>query len=372
MRHNIAKQLKLLIKESVLATLPPKPKKQVSLYGFLFEGGWDTAATQGTVINPSTVKVALRVIDHLISEFNDYLNNKGINPVRVGGPTGSSTYHDVDSEDKIYGDIDLQVVVPDVPELANKTTSQVQGYWNKLLDDYIKNANLDYVHPDSTPGHPIIKIGEDKWVQVDIMPHPERLEKWGKGRVTPERGVKGLLFGNMFSVLGELINMSIQHSGVQYKLRDKVKQPFARTMKNYDLITLTTDIDNFVKDIFDHEFQEITGKDPSSAKVDGRLTQNPGLNTEEVKISSLVNAVKGLAASFAMNNMYGKGDLSTYHSPEDFLEAFLQAYEGKAIKDITSTKRDKAETPEAIARAAADKEKVESGLKMVKGLFGQQ
>lgn len=115
MRHNIAKQLKLLIKESVLATLPPKPNKQVSLYGFLFEGGWDTAATQGTTINPSTVKVALRVIDHLISEFNDYLNNKGISPVRVGGPTGSSTYHDVDPEDKIYGDIDLQVVVPDVP-----------------------------------------------------------------------------------------------------------------------------------------------------------------------------------------------------------------------------------------------------------------
>ena len=76
-----------------------------------------------------------------------------------------------------------------------------------------------------------------------------------------------------------------------------------------------------------------------------------------------------MAASFAMNNMYGKGDLSTYHSPEDFLEAFLQVYEGKAIKDITSTKRDKAETPEAIARAAADKEKVKSGLEMVKSLF---
>ena len=372
MRQNITKQLKFLIKESMQDPLRLKTNKQVSLYGFLFEGGWDTEATQGTVINPSTVKVALRIIDRLISEFNDYLSGKGIGPVRVGGPTGSSAYHDVDPEDKIYGDIDLQVVVPDIPELANKTTSQIQGYWNKLLSDYIQNANLDYIHPDSTSGHPIVKIGEDKWVQVDIMPHPERLEKWGKGRVTPERGVKGLLMGNMFSVLGELMNMSIQHSGVQFKLRDKVKQPFARTLKNYDLVTLTTDIENFVKDIFDHEFQEITGKDPSGAKIDGRLAQSPGLNPKEVKISSLVNAVKGLAASFAMNNMYGKGDLSTYHSPEDFLEAFLKAYEGKAIKDITSAKRDKAETPEAIARAASDKEKVESGLKMVKGLFGQQ
>jgi len=335
-------------------------------FEFLYEGGWDTTATQGTVINPSTVKTALSTTEKLIAGFNNFLKTKDIPPVRIGAPTGSSAYHDVDDEDKIYGDIDLQIVVPEIEELADKTTSQIQGYWHKLIDEYIKSNKLNYIHPDSTPGHPIVSIGGDKWVQVDLMPHPERLEKWGRYRVTPERGVKGLLMGNMFSVLGELLKMSIQHSGVQFKVRDKVKQPYTTTRKDYQLVTLSTDIENFVLDIFKHQAEEAGIREP---KVDPMLTANPGVNPEEIKIQRLVNSVKGLANSFDINDMYGRGDLAGYSSAEDFINKFKEIYTQKAEKDINAAKRDKAETPEAKARAEQDRMKVADGLKMVMGLF---
>ncbi len=330
------------------------------------EGGYDTTATQSTVVRPSTVKAALPVVEKLIAGFNKYLDTKKIPNVRMGHPTGSSAYHDVDPEDKIYGDIDLQIVVPVVPETEGKTTSQIQGYWYNLIDEYIKTSGIDFVHPDSNPGHPIVKIGEDQWVQVDLMPHPEPLEKWGRFRATPERGLKGMLTGNMFSVLGELLTMSIQHAGVQFKVRDKVKQPYATTRKNYELVTLSTDIENFILDIFKHlaELQGIT--DP---KIDPLLTQNPGFDTDNPSIQRMVNGVKGLAQSFALNNMYRQGDLANYANADDFINSFKEVYKAKAAKDIASTKRDKAETPQAIARAAEDKQKIAKGLEKVMGMF---
>jgi len=335
-------------------------------FEFLYEGGWDTTATQSTVISPSTVKTALSTTKKLISGFNQYLKSKDIPPVRIGAPTGSSAYHEVDPEDKIYGDIDLQIIVPELDELTDKTMSQTQGYWHRIIDEYIKSNRLNYIHPDSTPGHPIVSIGGGKWVQVDLMPHPERLEKWGRYRVTPERGVKGLLMGNMYSVLGELLKMSIQHSGVQFKVRNKVKQPYVTTRKDYELVTLSTDIENFVMDIFKHQAEEVGIKKP---KVDQLLASNPGVDVKEVKIQRMVNAIKGLAKSFEINGMYGKGDLVNYADSSDFINKFIEIYTQKAEKDINAAKRNKAETPEARSRADADRKKVAQGLEVVKKLF---
>jgi len=330
------------------------------------EGGWDTKATQSTVIKPSTVKLALKTMDQFTNDFNSFLGAKGIPPIKVGTPTGSSAYHDVDTEDKIYGDIDLQIIVPETEETQGKTTAQAQSYWHGLSDEFVKTKKPNYVHPDSTAGHPILSVGKDQWVQVDLMPHTEKLAKWGSARVIPERGVKGLLHGNMFSVLGELLTMSIQHSGVQFKVRDNVKQPYTTTRKDYQLITVTTEPETFVLDIFNHlaELQNI--QDP---QVDPLLQQHPGKDLKDVKIANLTNAVKGLAKSFATNDMYGKGDLTKYSSEEDFISAFKQLYTAKAEKDINAAKRDKAETPEAKARAEDDRKKVADGLKMVMGLF---
>jgi putative chitinase len=338
-------------------------------FEFLAEGGWDSTVTQGTVIKPSTVKTALSTMQRFVNDFNAFLKEKDIPPIKLGHPTGSSAYHDVDTEDKIYGDIDLQIIVPEVPDTEGKTYAQQQGYWYKLEDEFVKSNYPNYVHPESSAGHPIISIGGDSWVQIDLMPHPVKNAEWGRFRTTPERGVKGLLNGNMFSVLGELLTMNIQHSGVQFKVRDNVKQPYAATRKNYELVTVTNNIQTFVKDIFDHEYELIFDRKSSLAKIDPLLAKHPGSNIKEVKIGNLVNAVKGLARSFELNKMYGRGDLANFSNAQDFLNKFWEVYEGKALKDIEAAKRDKASTPEAQKRAADDRKKVQQGLEYVRQQF---
>lgn len=332
----------------------------------VWEGGWDTIVTQGTVIHPSVVKAALTVAQQFVQDFNRFLKTKNIPPIQMGYPTGSSAYHDVDPEDKIYGDIDLQIIVPDIEATQGLTMAQAQTFWYRLEDEFVKTVHPRYVHAESDAGHPILAVGQDSWVQVDLMPHTERLATWGRFRTTPERGIKGMLNGNMFSVFGELLNMSIQHSGVQFKVRDRVKLPYSKTRKDYELVTLTTNIETFVRDVFMHEAEEQGIKKP---KISPLLKQYPGSKLDEVKISNLVNAIKGFAESCELNGMYGQGDLAPYASAEDFLDKFWQIYEAKAMKDIGAAKRDKAETPQARARAEDDKKKILQGLDYVKGMF---
>lgn len=335
----------------------------------LREGGWTTTVTQGTVIHPSTVKKALAIMSRFVNDFNDYNKSSGLPPVKIGHPTGSSAYHDVDPEEKVYGDIDLQIIVPETEELEKLSTGQRQYYWGKKFGEFVAKAKPDYVHPESTPGHPIIQVDKDAWVQIDMMPHPERLATWGRYRATPERGVKGMLNGNMFAVLGEMLMLNLQHSGVQYKEKDGQRVPYAATKKDFELKTITTNVETFVKDIFDHEYRSITGKDPKTAKIDPMLAKHPGSDLKEVKISNLVNAVKGLARSFEINKMYGKGMLKDYSNAGDFLNRFVDIYTAKANGAINAAKRDKAETPEAKARAEADKKAIAQGLEMVQQLF---
>jgi len=334
--------------------------------GRLWEGGWDTTLTQGTVLHPRIVAVALQVVDRFVADFNAYLKPHGLGPVRRGRPTGSSAHHEADTQenpDKVYGDIDLQMIGP---ETAGQSYGQFTAYWNKLADDFVKQGHAPYVDTsESKAGHPIFALGNNQFVQVDFMWHPERLEQWGASRVTPERGVKGLLHGNMFSVLGELLDLSIQHAGVQLKVQDGQHVPFSK-QKDTEVVTVTTSPTTFIYDTFMYLAKNLGIKNP---KVSPLLKQNPGNDVNDVKISKLVQGIKGFAESCDMNDMFGQGDLAGFLSGQDFLTKFLQRYDEKAQIDIAGKKRDKATTPDAIARANSDREKIQQGLDMVKGYF---
>lgn len=332
----------------------------------LFEGGWDTTITQGTVIKPAVVTAVLKIIARFTIDFNKWLSTKGIGSVEMGKPTGSGAYYakdQVENPDKIYGDVDLQMVAPAVEGL---TYGQYTSYWNKLADEFVKETNPSYIHPgESKPGHPIVKIGENSYVQVDFMWHEPNMRQWGAARVTPEHGVKGLLFGNMFSGLGEILDMSIQHAGVQLKTQNGVHVPFSK-QKDVKVHTITTNPRTFIYDIFKYEANALGITEP---KIDPLLKQFPGNDIDNVKISTLASGIKGLAKSFELNNMYGRGDLAKFSSAQDFLSKFVDRYEEKAMADVNAKKREKATTPEAIARAEADKLKVVQGLQIVKNYF---
>jgi hypothetical protein len=338
----------------------------MKIFEILREGGWDTTLTQNTVLHPRIVAPALQVVDKFVNDFNRWLEPKGLGPVRRGRPTGSSAHHEADTAEnptKIYGDIDLQMVGP---EFEGATFAQFTGNWNKLADQFVKEGHAPYVDTtESKPGHPIFQIGANDYVQIDFMWHPERLEQWGAARVTPERGVKGLLTGNMFSVLGELLDISIQHAGVQLKVVDNQHVPFSK-QKGTQVVTITTNPETYILDLFNYEAKQLGVNNP---KVDPMLTRFPGNDIRDVKISKLVDGVKGFARSVEANGMMGKGDFAAFANAADFVNQFWKRYEEKAIADIQGKKRDKAATPDAIARAEEDRQKIQQGLDMVKGYF---
>lgn len=333
----------------------------------LFEGGWDTTKTQSTELTPAVVRVALGVVDQFVKDFNNSNKAQGVPAIRRGKPTGSTAYFEqdeIENPSNIYGDIDLQMIAP---IQKGTTNAQFTSYWNDLADQFAKSGKVNYIDTsESKPGHPIFQVGRDQFVQVDFMWHPNELADWGAARVTPERGVKGLLMGNMFSVLGELLNMSIQHAGVQLKTVDGQQVPFSK-QKGVTLQTLSINPRTFVYDIYKYLHQQILGK-PAN-QVAPLLKQYPGNNVDDIKIATMVNSVKGFAQSCEMAGLFGKGALQAYSNAEDFLNKFVARYDEKAQIDIAGKKRDKASTPEAIARANADREKIQKGLDMVKGLF---
>jgi hypothetical protein len=330
------------------------------------EGGWDTTLTQNTILHPRIVSVALRVVDKFVADFNHWLTAKGQPTVRRGRPTGSSAYHEIDTQEdpeKIYGDIDLQMIGA---ELQGQSFAQFTNHWNSAADQFVKETRPAYVDmSESKPGHPIFQVGQKDYVQIDFMWHPDRLEKWGATRVTPERGMKGLLMGNMFSVLGEILDMSIQHAGVQLKVVDGVHVPFSK-QKGTTVVTVSTEPTTFLLDLFNYLAKQQGIEHPI---VDPLLKQYQGLDIDNVKIQNLVNGVKGLARSFTRSRMYGEGELANFADAQEFLQSFVTRYEEKAMLDVNAKKRDKASTPQAIARAEQDKQKVLQGLATVKGYF---
>lgn len=332
----------------------------------IFEGGWDTTKTQNTVLHPKIVGVALKVVDKFVTDFNAWLKQHGHPPVRRGRPTGSSAYHEIDRQQdpgKIYGDIDLQMIGAEQP---GQTMAQFTAYWNKLADDFIHTANTPSVDAEDTkPGHPIFKIGKSDYVQIDFMWHPERLEKWGASRVTPEHGVKGLLMGNMFSAFGEILDLSIQHAGVQLKVQAGKHVPFSK-QKGVEVITITTNPETYLYDTFMYLAKQAGVTRPT---IDPLLKQFPGNDVNDVKIQKIANGIKGFANSCETNKMFGQGALGNFRDADNFLHKFIDNYETKAMIDINSKKRDKAATPQAIARANQDREKVMQGLAMVKWYF---
>ena len=46
------------------------------------EGGWDTTLTQGTVLHPRVVAVALQVVDQFVEDFNRVLQARGLDQVK--------------------------------------------------------------------------------------------------------------------------------------------------------------------------------------------------------------------------------------------------------------------------------------------------
>ena len=373
---------------------------------------------------PDVIKIVLEVMKRdFLPDFNHYLKAQGIPDIQIGHPTGSGAHYLSDPKNAVYGDIDLQIIVPTIE--GKETTGERQSYWGSLVSKFIKiNPNSTYITA-SPDGHPFIKIaslpaaysqvieiyvndtlykwvkGSTGWVQaddhkisapneliphldgelkkvkdyvqIDIMPHTEALSTWGRFRATAERGIKGLLNGNLFSVLSTIFDYNLQHSGIQYKTVDGQKVDYTKTRKGYELVTVGTDVHTFVMDIFRDQESAIK---PKKVVIDPLLRQYQGVqrveNVEDLRVSYLVNAIKGLARSFEKSGMYGQGDLAPFANEQEFIQEFIRLYMEKAMYAITNKKFEKVKDPAGIARAQRDKENIAQGAEYVKTLFSSE
>lgn len=337
----------------------------------IVEGGWRSTITQNTTITPDVVQRALKIVRRFTKDFNQYLKQQDVPAIQMGHTTGSSAHHVIDSQENpknTYGDIDLQMITPVTSDI--KTHRQYQGVWNKLSDNFISAAKPKYVFQDGKPdnGHIIFAIGNEEYVQVDMLwTQPENAE-WARYRTTPERGIKGSIYGNLYSSLGEIMNMSIQLSGVQIKILNNEPVDFQYGRKFDYVTTISKDITNFGVDILTSLYKIIhPGAD--NMIIDAELQAHPGLDKAKPAISDLVSMIKGLAKSFEINDMYGKFNLKEFTNAQNFVSEFLLQYQRKATKSMTSSKFNKAETPDAQSQAQKTKDDIVHGVQLVRKLF---
>jgi len=335
-------------------------------YQRTFEGGWEDTLTQQTKLTPAVVKAVLQITEKFTADFNKYLKKNKVGQVKMGAALGSTAYHEVDDPDTEYGDIDLQMIAPEVEGMSG---FQLQKYYNEHIDNFLNATKPAYYHDRGKPnqGHPIFKIGDDAYVQVDMLWTTEGLSQWDRYRKTPMRGIKGLITGNLYSTLGEVINMSIQ-TGVLMKIKDGEPVNYQRGRKPDKVVEITRNIEKFGLDILKYVYKAVNGS-LKGLVVNDLLKQYPGVKTDDIQVADIAKTIKGLFQAFEDNNLYGQHVLKDYKNKTELQRTYLAHYLDKADKAGKGAKLDKAETPEELAKVDELRDKIAKGVKLVKQAF---
>lgn len=332
-------------------------------------GGWENIITQQTKLNPEVVKLTLETVRRFTTDLNKFIISCGLIPVQMGHLLGSTAYADIDPPETEYGDIDLQMIAPSV--FANKSSYQISKHFNALIDQFVICEQPSYIYNDGklTAGHPIFKIN-NMHVQVDMLWTVKRLATWDRWRKTPMHGIKGLVMGNLFSTLGEVINMSLQ-SAVLMKLKDGRPINFQRGRNEEAVIEITSDIENFGMDILEYVYEAVYGT-LDDIQITPELHYHPGLNIDDVQISDIVHTIKGLAYSFELNDLYGQHVLKDLMNAEDLINTYLKHYLEKADRAGRGAKLNKAKTPAELEKVVELRDKITKGTNIVKQSFAMQ
>lgn len=327
---------------------------------FLSEGGYASTLTQGTVVTPRVVAIAVKAVKTFADHFNKFLASKNMPPVEASHPVGSSHYYQRDLKDnpeKVYGDIDMMFFIPRVPDMSDGANASL--YTDAVKDFTASTPNIS----TETGKNLIFKLG-DNYVQVDLVMAYYDAREWVDA-LLPERGTKGVVSASIYSALAELLNMSISSNGVQVKLRDGQPVSF-RQSKNTTTQMVSRNANRWALDIL-HFYANLAGIE--QPKVSDLLKQYPGVKPTNIQIPVIVNAVKGLGQSLELNGLLGQGTLANLTDYQDFINHLLAIYTNKLEAAVSSSKFNKATSPEASAKATADKKKISDGLNKVRDLF---
>lgn len=327
----------------------------MKVHELLQEGGWATTKTQGSQPTPKTVKEITPFLKKFESDFNAFLKKKNYLPIKFGSFVGSSKYWERDLKDnpeKEYGDIDVIFVIPRIEGVSENKNSTI---YQDLIAEFTSEKKPSYLvdDPDRVGQNILIKIG-DEIHQVDLVKSFPHTENWTTHRMTPQHKLKGSFMGFLYTALAEVLNLSIGGNGVMAKhIGDEIVSFKKQKVDRVDTISL--DPGNFARHIFDY-FYNRSHEGHDKPKISALLKSHPGINRDEVAFKDLAAAVKGLAQSFEMNGMYGKGDLKNIKDYDDFVSQIKKAYLDKAHAGTLATKFEKASTEKSKQRAEETKE----------------
>jgi hypothetical protein len=343
---------------------------EAELFG---EGGWRSAATQSTIITPKKVSTILSAMDEFVSAFNAYSN---LPPIESNGPVGSAMYYkqDLDKNDVQYGDIDIQIVLP---EETNDRTSQLAS--NKKYSDkirqFIQEKKPSYIYPnfqdkDFGTGYLIFNVDNEK-IQVDLVLSYKVSAEWTKIRTTPEKGLKGFVTGMLLSALSNALNVVLGSN----------TNPYVNTVDGKVASSL---IKTNAKPVFfspNQVFLDILkfyGNLAGVSKVNSSVLQGHyGLDENDPSLKKKCEAVVALSKALDNNRAFDQGvvvskDGVKFKSREEFVKYVLDTFIKNMKSASTSKKLEKAATPEAMKNIEKIKRDANLGIELAKQLIREE
>jgi len=311
--------------------------------GVVNEGGWASVETQNTVITPAVLAEAVEVANVFAKEYNDWQAKQQLDlEIKMGRPKGSGTYYERDLKQdptREYGDIDIECFIHGASDLSS--AQRIAKYKIAITDFALS-------HPDySTENGTNITMNTSAGpVQVDLIYTYHEHANWSRA-LSPEYRVKGVISTSLTSAMAEVLNLSFSTQGLQVKTRGGQPVSF-RQSKDTQLHTVSLDPENWAADIYKFYYTLINRNTPDSLPDD--LKAHSGLKDEQ-RLSDIVLAIKSLAAAFEADGMFGQGPLAHVNSKRDMMSKISSTFADKLEAVITSSKFDKAATPNAVEKA---------------------
>lgn len=335
----------------------------------LNEGGWlKPELTSGTKLTPSIIELTNKKFDKFLSDLNDFLESKKMLPITDHKILGSAKYYKQDlinNPDKMYGDIDIMIVIPQDDDETNKNKI-IKEYSDKILE-FINDSDQSYIDKESAERSKgkqiIIKIDDSNHVQVDMLYVTKSYKDWFSTRFSPERGIKGFTIGLLYTSLAETLNIRIGDSGVRAKFKDNsIVNPALKSGTIEKIIsknpnTFLLDIVNFLSNLFGIKMDDI----------DSDLKSYPGVKENDIKIESLAKGIRGLAKTLENSGILKK--LNTNYS--NFIDNVKSKYEDK-LKDKIKKVSKKSNSEETINAMNKIKSHAEIGSKIINSVLNEQ
>ena len=317
----------------------------------LLEGGWRTPETQRSVITPKKVAKVVSVFENeFITDFNRFSK---LPPIKFGGPVGSAGYYkqDLDSEGVVYGDVDVQLILPVETNDREAQLAANKQYREKIIQ-FIKEKKPSYIIPhfedrDYGSGFLVLKIDNEP-IQVDLVISYTISASWAKIRTTPEKGIKGFVSGQLMSALSSATQVVLGAN-----TNPHINTGTAPVFFNPNEIFL---------DMLKY-FSKLAGaKTVDTTSLKGQV----GLDQHDPSFKKKCEAIVTFANALMTNGVFEKNvivakDGTVLNSRDKFLKYVLDTFIEDMEKAKSAKKLEKANTPEAMKNVETIRQQADLG-----------